>query len=81
MVIFYCKGLLMKNLPEGFSRHVEETIKDAQQIEGHLTLKEIRFLCLLATVPTTKGEILEICLLYTSPSPRDATLSRMPSSA
>ena len=26
-------------------------------------------------------EISEICLLYTSPSPRDATLSRMPSSA
>ena len=26
------------------------------------------------------GEII-ICLLYTSPSPRDATLSRMPSSA
>ena len=29
-----------------------------------------------------KGESLDsICLLYTSPSPRDATLSRMPSSA
>ena len=27
------------------------------------------------------GGISEICLLYTSPSPRDATLSRMPSSA
>ena len=26
-------------------------------------------------------EKIEICLLYTSPSPRDATLSRMPSSA
>ena len=25
--------------------------------------------------------MLSICLLYTSPSPRDATLSRMPSSA
>ena len=25
--------------------------------------------------------LVEICLLYTSPSPRDATLSRMPSSA
>ena len=25
--------------------------------------------------------IIEHCLLYTSPSPRDATLSRMPSSA
>ena len=24
---------------------------------------------------------IEVCLLYTSPSPRDATLSRMPSSA
>ena len=28
-----------------------------------------------------KIEIPEACLLYTSPSPRDATLSRMPSSA
>ena len=28
-----------------------------------------------------KGENLTSCLLYTSPSPRDATLSRMPSSA
>ena len=27
------------------------------------------------------GAILMYCLLYTSPSPRDATLSRMPSSA
>ena len=30
--------------------------------------------------PTVDG-IIEGCLLYTSPSPRDATLSRMPSSA
>ena len=27
------------------------------------------------------GYIVRTCLLYTSPSPRDATLSRMPSSA
>ena len=27
------------------------------------------------------GAIIKLCLLYTSPSPRDATLSRMPSSA
>ena len=32
--------------------------------------------------PGTKGNALHLdCLLYTSPSPRDATLSRMPSSA
>ena len=28
-----------------------------------------------------KGDLICTCLLYTSPSPRDATLSRMPSSA
>ena len=27
------------------------------------------------------NDLFDICLLYTSPSPRDATLSRMPSSA
>ena len=31
--------------------------------------------------PPVAGLIIGICLLYTSPSPRDATLSRMPSSA
>ena len=29
----------------------------------------------------TPGMVMSACLLYTSPSPRDATLSRMPSSA
>ena len=34
------------------------------------------------SIPTAKlAEKIIICLLYTSPSPRDATLSRMPSSA
>ena len=32
------------------------------------------------TIGTIHNRILD-CLLYTSPSPRDATLSRMPSSA
>ena len=30
---------------------------------------------------STGGRLLEVCLLYTSPSPRDRTRSRMPSSA
>ena len=34
---------------------------------------------LLQALPTL--ELSNTCLLYTSPSPRDATLSRMPSSA
>ena len=28
-----------------------------------------------------KGDVFMVCLLYTSPSPRDRTRSRMPSSA
>ena len=39
---------------------------------------------LARNVQETQVELTEInsrCLLYTSPSPRDATLSRMPSSA
>ena len=41
---------------------------------------------IVSNYPTGKKQsavmaLLYICLLYTSPSPRDATLSRMPSSA
>ena len=32
-------------------------------------------------LPFVVGVLGDFCLLYTSPSPRDATLSRMPSSA
>ena len=32
-------------------------------------------------VQTKSGDVFECCLLYTSPSPRDRTRSRMPSSA
>ena len=31
--------------------------------------------------PLAYDDLFKVCLLYTSPSPRDATLSRMPSSA
>ena len=58
----------MKSLSE-----IETTVKRASKAAGYSwgvseeTGKSIR--------------LLELCLLYTSPSPRDATLSRMPSSA
>ena len=35
----------------------------------------------IATSPVFSKPVAEICLLYTSPSPRDEALSRMPSSA
>ena len=35
----------------------------------------------ISHIESLKASGNDICLLYTSPSPRDATLSRMPSSA
>ena len=53
-----------------------------------LTMQPVHAITVLATIyvaATFAGSITAIlintCLLYTSPSPRDATLSRMPSSA
>ena len=45
-------------------------VKEGEEIEVELA-KDVKVTVIRST----------ICLLYTSPSPRDATLSRMPSSA
>ena len=42
---------------------------------------EMVVLALLAIIVVGPKDLPKLCLLYTSPSPRDATLSRMPSSA
>ena len=54
--------------------------------EARLLLKKtfIILICLLLYVAVIMSALalrMHTCLLYTSPSPRDATLSRMPSSA
>ena len=79
----------------GKAKEVPEAIKkatdDAKKNMVKVPLKEGRTLhhdmkghfgagrVVLRTAPSGTGII--ACLLYTSPSPRDATLSRMPSSA
>ena len=45
-----------------------------------VTIAEANARCLIQT-KQMKATQAQNCLLYTSPSPRDATLSRMPSSA
>ena len=69
---------------------INSTVQQGFQSIGE-ELKEIRQLLstILSLHPGTSPshpalsckEIYDSCLLYTSPSPRDATLSRMPSSA
>ena len=44
-------------------------------------LRYIVALLIVAPLIPYQKDLIKTCLLYTSPSPRDATLSRMPSSA
>ena len=58
----------------------KETVLTLESVVTPLIL--LPFAALLEIPVTIKATDLEVCcLLYTSPSPRDATLSRMPSSA
>ena len=49
--------------------------------DTYVASKHPSVLLVVATARTIISEQFHPCLLYTSPSPRDATLSRMPSSA
>ena len=55
---------------------IEDTVGDALKINesDNVIVRNVR-------TEWTGGALTTNCLLYTSPSPRDATLSRMPSSA
>ena len=60
-----------------------ESMIDASILDGDFVVAAVRKNAktgdlVVAGIP---GEEATVCLLYTSPSPRDATLSRMPSSA
>lgn len=48
------------SIPPDFQDFVEATLLDAEKVEGFLSPREMRFLCLLGAVPTASGEILEI---------------------
>ena len=53
-----------------------QDIESSTELETHEELTQESFNFLNSNV-----ELLYVCLLYTSPSPRDGLLSRMPSSA
>ena len=64
----------------------KSTILDAKPVEEGFIVGKYDDPMIYAAVPvgtsdTQLAVVHQGCLLYTSPSPRDATLSRMPSSA
>ena len=73
-----CRGVLMGDLvrpaaPQTAVEHVHDA-------RAGLGVGLVDILCVLDAAPRVRQRVVP-CLLYTSPSPRDATLSRMPSSA
>ena len=63
-------------LSDGNNKYSEEVLSDVAKKIKKL-LEQDKQICLVIG----GGNLFRGCLLYTSPSPRDATLSRMPSSA
>ena len=74
-------------LKDGGSSVLESTMNQAKPIkakEGKFTKSKVKIEKLLTEADKPKPrpkDPLRACLLYTSPSPRDGLLSRMPSSA
>ena len=76
----------MKSIEE--TRKLENRKLEMQKDKLLSTLKDVEALNLSVKMKSEEGDKLfgsvtkiDICLLYTSPSPRDRTRSRMPSSA
>ena len=62
------------------SNAVREAVEEAKRIDEESMAKHNRDATVISMILGITTLAL-FCLLYTSPSPRDATLSRMPSSA
>ena len=66
--------------PLNFSQKKHMPVYASQRVQADLT-KRFSYIFEAEPYPGAPRVELHTCLLYTSPSPRDATLSRMPSSA
>ena len=77
--------LLRKMRDESLKTNTEATLRGRAQADTMQTLTGKPTLGAVSSVDTAatraSGAVANICLLYTSPSPRDSSESRMPSSA
>ena len=75
------KNAVNLSVAQGVAAALERLDSDDSLRVGVLTGAGGTFCAGMDLKAFVSGEFPHICLLYTSPSPRDATLSRMPSSA
>ena len=82
------KGEVPKELKQKVQNYFEEISKRSFEMYSELNEAGIARELARAVLPVNlytewywKNDLHNLCLLYTSPSPRDATLSRMPASA
>ena len=71
----------VKNFKESISQLIQSKHEQHCSIETYCLNKEGKTLWVEWRHKNIEGKIYSTCLLYTSPSPRDGLLSRMPSSA
>ena len=68
---------------EDYNKYKESFVagKESYDLTKPLSFKDYRDIAMFRGKKVTENADLSICLLYTSPSPRDRQKSRMPSSA
>ena len=71
----------IKNYYNDITHNNLDLIRSLKDEVSDMKKKEISNEKLMFEIAQENKKLSEPCLLYTSPSPRDATLSRMPSSA
>src|SRR5680860_118626 len=73
-------GVIVSQYLSTFLKHVDEAggLSDAKPAAIAAALQEAADAAYGAVGAPVEGTILSVCLLYTSPSPRDGLLSRMP---
>ena len=79
-IILGCGSSMGVPRPDGFFGNCDPKIKKNYRTRCSALLKTSNQNILIDTSPDLRQQLLS-CLLYTSPSPRDGLLSRMPSSA
>ena len=74
-------GLHVVSTPIGNLLDISQRAIKTLRQSDYILCEDTRVSKILLSKFNIKSNLISYCLLYTSPSPRDATLSRMPSSA